>query len=79
MVGEIVLIISMLLKIRNCPLAVHYDNGWGTNINRKYDQLCNKLGVDLITVIEDWKTFKNIQNLSFSSVPDIDILLILEY
>jgi tRNA(Ile)-lysidine synthase TilS/MesJ len=42
------------------PLAVHYDNGWGTKISTEnIKNSCDKLKVDLITVVEDWNTFKN--------------------
>ena len=66
-------IVKKIMKLN--PLAVHYDNGWGTKISTEnMINSCNKLGVDLITIIEDWQTFKNIQkSFLFSSVPDIDI------
>ena len=66
-------VVKKIMKLN--PLAVHYDNGWGTKTSTEnMINSCNKLGVDLVTVIEDWKTFKNIQkSFLFSSVPDIDI------
>lgn len=57
------------------PLAVHFDNGWNselavTNIQR----MLEKLNIDLTTYVVDWEEFRDLQ-LSFlrSSTPDIEI------
>ena len=57
------------------PLAVHFDNGWNTDISVKnIEKSVNKLGVTLHTVVADWEEFKDLQ-LAFlkASVPDVDI------
>ena len=57
------------------PLAVHFDNGWNTDISVKnIENQVNKLGVTLHTVVADWEEFKDLQ-VSFlkASVPDADI------
>jgi len=66
-------IVKKIMKLN--PLAVHYDNGWGTKISTEnIKNSCDKLKVDLVTVVEDWSTFKNIQKaFLYSSVPDIDV------
>ncbi len=38
------------------PLAVHFDNGWDSDVaKRNLSRLCQKLGVELHTVIADWQ------------------------
>ena len=57
------------------PLAVHFDNGWNTEISvRNIKNACNILDVELYTVVADWEEFKDLQ-VSFlkSSTPDADI------
>lgn len=57
------------------PLAVHFDNGWNTDISvENVKKVITKLGVTLHTVVADWEEFKDLQ-LSFlqASVPDADI------
>jgi N-acetyl sugar amidotransferase len=57
------------------PLAVHFDNGWNTEISvQNVKNAISKLGVTLHTVVADWEEFKDLQ-LSFlkASVPDADI------
>jgi N-acetyl sugar amidotransferase len=65
----------MAKKLGLRPLAVHFDNGWNTDISVKnIRKACEKLGVDLITVVADWEEFKDLQ-VSFlkASTPDADI------
>ena len=57
------------------PLAVHFDNGWDseiavTNIKNATD----KLGVDLYTYVTDWEEFKKLQ-IAFlkASTPDAEV------
>jgi N-acetyl sugar amidotransferase len=57
------------------PLAVHFDNGWNSeiavgNIKRAID----KLGIDLYTVVADWNEFKDLQKAFLrASVPDAEV------
>ena len=63
------------VKLGLRPLAVHFDNGWNSEIAvNNIQQACQTLGVDLFTYVVDWEEFKNIQ-LSFlkSSNPDLEI------
>ena len=57
------------------PLAVHFDNGWNSNISvQNIKKACEKLKVDLYTIVADWEEFKDLQ-ISFlkASTPDADI------
>lgn len=57
------------------PLAVHFDNGWNSEIAVSNIQtICTKLKVDLYTYVVDWEEFKNLQ-ISFlkAAVPDAEI------
>lgn len=47
------------------PLAVHFDNGWNSELAVKnIELLLNKLGIDLYTHVVDWEEFRDLQ-LSF--------------
>lgn len=47
------------------PLAVHFDNGWNSELAvQNIELLLNKLGIDLHTHVVDWDEFKDLQ-LSF--------------
>jgi len=57
------------------PLAVHFDNGWNSELAVKNIQnILEKLGIDLYTYVTNWHEFKNLQ-LSFlkASTPDGEI------
>ncbi|WP_422416347.1 N-acetyl sugar amidotransferase [Pseudomonas sp. GZD-222] len=57
------------------PLAVHFDNGWNSELAVKnIEKTLQKLDIDLVTYVVDWKEFKDLQ-LSFlkASVPDGEI------
>jgi N-acetyl sugar amidotransferase len=57
------------------PLAVHFDNGWNSEISvQNIKKSCEILNVDLFTVVADWEEFKDLQ-LSFlkASTPDADV------
>ena len=57
------------------PLAVHFDNGWNSEISVKnIKKACEKLEVDLVTIVADWEEFKDLQ-VSFlkAATPDADI------
>lgn len=44
------------------PLAVHFDNGWNTDISvSNIKKILSKLEVDLHTYVVDWEEFKDIQ------------------
>jgi N-acetyl sugar amidotransferase len=57
------------------PLAVHFDYGWNSDISvTNIKNVCEKLKVDLHTVVADWEEFKDLQ-IAFlkSGTPDADI------
>ncbi|MBX3008354.1 MAG: N-acetyl sugar amidotransferase [Melioribacteraceae bacterium] len=62
-------------KIGLRPLAVHLDNGWNSELAiMNIDNIVNKLGIDLITVVLDWEEFREIQLAFFkSSVVDLEL------
>jgi N-acetyl sugar amidotransferase len=65
----------MAKKLGLRPLAVHFDNGWNTDISVKnIKKACEKLNVELLTIVADWEEFKDLQ-VSFlkASTPDADI------
>jgi len=58
------------------PLAVHFDNGWDTELAAgNIESIVQKLDLDLYTYRVDWEEFKDLQ-LSFlkASVIDIEML-----
>ena len=68
-------LLYMAKKLGLRPLAVHFDNGWDTDIAiNNMEKAVAKLGVDLKTVTCDWEEFKDLQ-ISFlrASVSDADI------
>lgn len=57
------------------PLAVHFDNGWNSEIAvSNIKNAVSKLDVDLYTHVADWEEFKDLQ-ISFlkAAVPDAEI------
>jgi N-acetyl sugar amidotransferase len=63
------------VKLGLRPLAVHFDNGWNSEISvRNIKKACEKLNVDLVTIVADWEEFKDLQ-ISFlkASTPDADV------
>ena len=57
------------------PLAVHFDYGWNSDISvSNIKNACEKLNVDLHTIVADWEEFKDVQ-VAFlkSGTPDADI------
>jgi len=63
------------VKLGLRPLAVHFDNGWNTEISVKnIKKICEKLNVPLYTIVADWEEFKDLQ-IAFlkASTPDADI------
>src|SRR5206468_3454056 len=58
-----------------CPLAVHLDNGWDSELAvGNIENTLKKLNIDLYTYVIDWEEFKDLQ-LSFlrASTPDGEI------
>lgn len=58
------------------PLAVHFDNGWNSEVSVKnIENIVKKLGFDLHTYVIDWGEFKDLQRSFFkASVVDIEVL-----
>lgn len=57
------------------PLAVHFDNGWNSELAvMNIENIVNKCGFDLHTLVVDWEEFKDLQ-LAYlkSSVVDIEV------
>lgn len=63
------------VKLGLRPLAVHFDNGWNTDLAvMNIKNVCKVLNVDLYTHVADWEEFKDLQK-SFlkASVPDAEV------
>lgn len=58
------------------PLAVHFDNGWNTNMSQEnIYNLLTKLNVDLITYVVDWEEYKDVMTSFFkANVVDIELI-----
>ena len=58
------------------PIAVHYDNGWNTELsNQNIKNSCQKLNIDLYTEVANWKSFSNVQkSLIQASIPDVETI-----
>ena len=65
---------AKLLGLR--PLAVHFDNGWNSELSVKnIENIVKKLGFDLFTYVIDWEEFRDLQVSFFkASVIDIELL-----
>ncbi len=63
-------------KLNLNPLAVHYDNGWNTEIsNKNIKNSCKKLNIDLHTEVANWNSFRNVQRSLFNaSIPDVETI-----
>lgn len=57
------------------PLAVHFDNGWNSELAVKnIESLTNALGLDLHTHVVNWPEFRDLQKAYFAaSVIDIEV------
>jgi N-acetyl sugar amidotransferase len=63
------------VKLGLRPLAVHFDNGWNSDIAvHNIKNITKQLGVDLYTHVADWEEFKDLQR-SFleASVSDAEV------
>lgn len=56
-------------------LAVHVDAGWNSEVAvNNIHRLCEKLNIDLHTVVVDWTTMKELQRAyMFSGLPNLDV------
>jgi tRNA(Ile)-lysidine synthase TilS/MesJ len=55
------------------PLAVHLDNGWNSELAVKnVENIVNKLGLDLYTIVIDWDEFRDLQ-LAYLHASVIDL------
>ena len=57
------------------PIAVHFDNGWNTELAvSNIQRALGRLGIDLITHVVDWEEFRDLQ-IAFlkASVPNAEI------
>lgn len=63
------------VKLGLRPLAVHFDNGWDSEIAvQNIKRATEILGVDLHTHVADWEEFKDLQrSFLFASVPDAEV------
>lgn len=57
------------------PLAVHFDNGWDSDIAKSnLSKVCRKLNVELHSVIADWEESRELTNCTIRAcVPYIDL------
>lgn len=64
------------VKLGLRPLAVHFDNGWNSELAVKnIEQLVKRLGLDLQTFVIDWEEFRDIQRSFFkANVVDIEMV-----
>jgi N-acetyl sugar amidotransferase len=65
----------LVKKLGLRPLAVHFDNGWDSELAvQNIQNILERLGIDLYTYVVDWHEFKDLQ-LSFlkASTPDGEI------
>jgi N-acetyl sugar amidotransferase len=61
------------------PLAVHFDNGWNSELAVKnIEQMVKRLGLDLQTFVIDWEEFRDIQR-SFFKAHVIDIEMVTDH
>lgn len=63
------------VKLGLRPLAVHFDNGWNSEIAvQNIKRATDILKVDLHTHVADWEEFKDLQrSFLFASVPDAEV------
>ena len=65
----------MTKKLGLRPLAVHFDNGWDSEVAKNnLRKVLSKLDVDLHTVVMDWEESRELTNANIrASVPYIDL------
>jgi N-acetyl sugar amidotransferase len=61
------------------PLAVHFDNGWNSELAVKnIETIVTRLNIDLATYVIDWEEFRNLQ-LAFLKASVVDIEMITDH
>ncbi len=61
------------------PLAVHFDNGWNSELAVKnIENIVKKLNIDLHTFVVDWEEFRNLQ-LAFLKASVVDIEMVTDH
>ena len=57
------------------PLAVHFDNGWNSDLAvQNIKHVCKTLNIELYTHVADWEEFKDMQRAFLkASVPDAEV------
>ncbi len=65
----------LVKKLGLKPLAVHFDNGWNSEIAvRNIEKTLDRLSIDLYTYVINWEEFKDLQKAFLSaSTPDGEI------
>lgn len=67
------------VKLGLKPLAVHFDNGWNSELAVKnIERMVKSLGLDLQTFVIDWEEFRDIQR-SFFKAHVIDIEMVTDH
>jgi N-acetyl sugar amidotransferase len=67
------------VKLGLRPLAVHFDNGWNSELAvQNIERIVKQLGLDLMTVVIDWDEFRDIQR-SFFKANVIDIEMVTDH
>lgn len=67
------------VKLGLRPLAVHFDNGWNSELAvQNIENIVKRLNLDLITFVIDWPEFKDIQR-SFFKANVIDIEMVTDH
>lgn len=67
------------VKLGLKPLAVHFDNGWNSELAvQNIERIVKKLDLDLMTFVIDWDEFRDIQR-SFFKADVIDIEMVTDH
>lgn len=63
------------VKLGLRPLAVHFDNGWNSDLAvQNIKNVCKRLNIELYTHVADWEEFKDMQRAFLkASVPDAEV------
>jgi len=67
--------LHMAVEMGLHPLAVHFDNGWNSEIAvSNIKNVTDILDIDLFTVVADWEEFRDLQkSFLWASVPDAEV------
>lgn len=67
------------VKLGLKPLAVHFDNGWNSELAvENIERIVKHLGLDLMTFVIDWDEFRDIQR-SFFKADVVDIEMVTDH